>query len=196
MKWRIAVLGGLALAAAAGILLLRPGALAPPSEAEVMTSLARRVLAGMGDVVAVSEPSDCRSGGIAKGALPAALCGQFVDANGAAAQAFDLAQIGYATRPPAEHASLPPALLAGAIGRPVVAISRVGMMERQALVCVEIFAKRDRAFFVVLTRGHGRPWSVARELPVWESEPSPGAPMGDDEPLFLPRASQLDRMAD
>lgn len=195
MKRRIAWLGGLAVAAATGILLLRPGALPAPLEADVMASLARQMLTPMGDVVAVSEPSDCRSGGIAKASLPAALFGRFVDANGALAQAFDLAGIGSVKLPPPEHASLPPALLAGAIGRPVVAISRVGMLEQEALVCVEVFAKHDRAFFVVLTRGHGRPWSVARELPIWEGEPPPRVPAGDDEPLFSPRPSQLDRAA-
>lgn len=157
-----------------------------------MAGLARDVLAPMGDVLAVSEPSDCRSGGVAKASLPASLFGRFVAANGATAQPFQLA----GTEPvPPEYADLPPALLASAVDKPVVALSRAGMMEREALVCMELFATHDRGFFVQLTRGHQRPWSVARELPAWQEESPRSMPASDDEPLFAPRPSQIDRVA-
>ena len=185
--------GGVALVLAAGILLLRPGAMPPPKEADVMASLGRAVLAPMGDVVVVSEPSDCRSEGVAKASLPAALFRSFLEANGTSAQALDLAEMAHAPPPAPEHANLSPAVMAGAVGKPVVAVSRAGMLEAQALVCIEVFAAVDRAFFVVLARGHERPWSVQRELLAWESERPVATSVSDDEPLFLPRPSELDR---
>ncbi len=185
------IAGGVALVLAAGIFLLRPGAMPPPKEADVMASLGRAVLAPMGDVVVVSEPSDCRSEGVAKASLPAALFRSFLEANAASAQALDLAEI--AAAPPSEYANLAPEVMAGAVGKPVVAVSRAGMLEAQALVCIEVFAAVDRAFFVVLARGHERPWSVQRELLAWESERPVATSVSDDEPLFLPRPSELDR---
>ena len=193
MKPGLLVGGGALAALGVGIALLRPGPLPPPREADVLASLGRAVVAPMGDVVVVGEPSDCRSGGVAKAALPAALFRRFLDANGAGAERLELASLGLVPEPAPERLGVAPAVLAAREGKPVVAISRVGMEAARALVCVEVFGARDRAFYVLLARGHGRPWSVQRELLAWEDTPPVLPAAGGEEPLFLPRPSQLHR---
>ena len=160
-----------------------------------MAALLRDVVRPARGALVVSEPSDCHSRGEAKAALGAGLFRSFLDANGSKSQAFDLAALAEASRlPDGEHAGKPAALLRAATGRPVIALSRAGMELAEALVCVEVFGERDRAFFAVLRRSHESGWAIAREVLAWESEsPGDAVAAAPDEPLFLPRPSAIDR---
>ena len=171
-----------------GTLLLRPGPMPEPREVDVVSGLVTHFLAPLEDASVASAPSDCRTGGATRAALPAALFQAFLAAN-ADADAFDLTPFASRLRlaePDASAASTPWATF--------VSVSRAGLLERDALVCVEVFGRRERGFFVVLRRGHESPWTVSRELIAWEvpEDPDTGASAAEDEPLFLPRPSQLE----
>ena len=188
-------LGGLLALLAVGAWLW-PAALPAPREADVLAALLRGAKLPAAGAFVVSEPSDCRSGGETKAALPARLFGNFLGANGAGAQAFDLAPLAAASQlPPKAHAGKPAAALRAATARPVIAMSRAGLTDAEALVCITVFGKRQRAFFAVLTRSRGQPrWALARELSAWREEPElAAASAAVDEPLFSPRPSALDR---
>ena len=169
-----------------GTLLLRPGPMPEPREVDVVSGLVTHFLAPLEDASVASAPSDCRTGGATRAALPAALFQAFLAAN-AGADAFDLTPFASRLRLAEPDASAPSA--------PFVSVSRAGLHERDALVCVEVFGRRERGFFVVLRRGHAGPWTVSRELIAWEvpEDPATGASAAEDEPLFLPRPSQLER---
>ena len=53
------------------------------------------------------------------------------------------------------------------IRKPVVALSRAGMTLDAAVVCVEVFATEDRAFFFFLRRDR-EGWHRDREVVAWE----------------------------
>ena len=190
MTFRLAVGLVALLLLVAGILLLRPSPLPAAREIDVMASLVTHFIAPLGDVPVASAASDCRTGGVTRAVVPAALFDEFVRANGGA-EPFDLA-------PFRERLRLAGSEIADATGRsgaPVVSVSRAGILEDDALVCVEVFGREDRAFFVLLRRDHEGAWTVARELTAWEApeDPDTDPDAVDDEPLFLPRPSALDR---
>ena len=190
MTFRLAVGMVALLLLVAGILLLRPSPLPAAREIDVMASLVTHFIAPMGDVPVTSAPSDCRTRGVTRAVVPAALFDEFVQANGGL-EPFDLAPFGRKLQladPEFTRAH-------GRSGAPVVSISRAGILEDDALVCVEVFGREDRAFFVLLRRDHEGAWAVARELTAWEAaeDPDTDADVSNDEPLFLPRPSALDR---
>ena len=194
VKFKLAAGAALVVIFATGIYLLRPPPLAPPREADIMASLVVGFVSPMGDVVVISRPSDCRSDGIMKEAVPAALFEQFLTAN-SGDKGFDFSQFSdrahFVDDP---HAS--PWRLRAEFGVPVVSISRAGYRNEDALVCVEVFAGEQRTFFVLLERDH-EGWHAAREMTAWRA-PRPQAPDAaepDAEPLFAPRPSQIDRGA-
>lgn len=180
------------LVLAGGILLLRPGPMPEPREIDVLSSLVTQFVGPLGDVSVASAASDCRTDGETRAALPAALFQAFLVAN-AQAEPFDLTPFAHrvAVLPPdVDTASLPPS-------GTVVSVSRVGMLTSDALVCVEVFGRKERAFFVVLQRSHEEAWAVTRELAAWEAPEGPdtGPSTAEEEPLFLPRPSELEREA-
>ena len=177
------------LVLAGGILLLRPGPMPEPRETDVLASLVAEFVGPLGEVSVASAGSDCRTDGETRAALPAALFRAFLAAN-AQAEPFDLTP--FADR---VHV-LSPDVDVSSSG-PVVSLSRAGLLGNDALVCVEVFGREERAFFVVLQRNHDGVWSVTRELTAWEPPrgPETGPSTVDEEPLFLPRPSQLEREA-
>ena len=194
MKFRLAAGAVIVLVFAAGIYLMRPPPLEPPREADIMASLVAGFVLPMGDVVVVSRPSDCRSEGVMKEAVPAALFEQFLAANRGDA-GFDFSHLSelvqFVDDP---HAS--PWSLRAEFGAPVVSLSRAGFRSEDALVCVEVFAREERAFFVLLDRDH-EGWRATREMIAWRASRPEALDEAevDEEPLFAPRPSQIDRGA-
>ncbi len=192
MKLRLAAGAALVLVFAAGIYLIRPPPLGPPREADIMASLFAGVVLPMGDVVVTSTPSDCRSDGVMREAVPAALFERFLIAN-RGDEGFDFSRYSDRVRF-VEDPDKSPWDLRGEFAAPVISISRAGFRTGDALVCVEVFAAEERAFFVLLDRDH-QGWRTAREITAWRA-PRPAARdagAAEDEPLFAPRASQVER---
>ena len=192
MKFRLAAGVAVVLIFAAGIYLMRPPPLEPPSEADVMAALVAGFVSSMSDAVVISRPSDCRSEGVMKEAVPAALFEQFLTAN-SGDEGFDFSlfsdRVHFVKEPDAS-----PWSLRADFGAPVVSISRAGFRSEDALVCVEVFAREERAFFVLLGRDH-EGWHATREIVAWRA-PRPealDASEADEEPLFAPRPSRIDR---
>ena len=53
-------------------------------------------------------------------------------------------------------------------GMPVVSLSRVGVAENDALVCVEIYGTGDRGYYLLFRRDRTGRWSLTSELEAWE----------------------------
>lgn len=189
MTFRLGIALAVLLVLAGGILLLRPGPMPAPRELDVLSSLLTQFVGPLGDVAVASAASDCRTDGETRAVLPAALFQAFLAAN-AHAEPFDLTPFAHRVHVPA------PGVDAGS-SRTFVSVSRAGLLGNDALVCVEVFGRQERAFFVVLQRGHDGVWGVTRELTAWEAPEGPetGSSMAEEEPLFLPRPSQLEREA-
>lgn len=189
MKFRIAAGAALVLVFAAGIYLMRPPPLDPPREADIMASLFAGFVSPMGDVVVISRPSDCRSGGVMKEAVPAALFEQFLAAN-RHDEGFDFSPYSDRVRF-VEDPAVSAQNLRAEFNAPVISISRAGYRSEDALVCVEVFASEERAFYVLLDRDY-EGWRTAGEMTAWRAPKSDARDAGatEEEPLFVPRPSQ------
>ena len=157
-----------------------------------MAALLAEFVSPLGDVAVISRPSDCRSEGVMKEAVPAALFERFLVAN-SGDTGFHLASssdvLHFVDDPDAS-----PSSLRAEFGVPVISISRAGYRLEDALVCVEIFAREERGFFVLLIRDHDG-WHTSREMTAWRA-PRPealDAGESDPEPLFAPRPALIDR---
>ena len=83
-----------------------------------------------------------------------------------------------------------PWTLRAEFGAPVISISRAGFRDKDALVCVEVFAGEERAFFVLLVRDH-EGWHTSREMTAWRAPEPEALDSGEaEEPLFVPRPSR------
>lgn len=146
--------------------------LPPPTEFEIMQSVAREYVLPLGQLPVVSRPSDCRTAGETKAALPAELFAAFLAANERKAGAFDLARA--APKLLMDHSGDPPRRIAARGATPVLLISRAGLVNDQALVCMEVFGTEERSFFLLLERNHAGDWHVYSELEAWrEAKPLP-----------------------
>ena len=155
-----------------------------------MASLVAGFILPMGDVAVISRPSDCRSEGVMKEAVPAALFEQFLDAN-RSDKGLDLSRFSDRVRF-VDDPDASPWNLRAELGAPVISISRAGFRNEDALVCVEVFASEERAFFVLLDRDH-EGWRTAREITAWRAPKPEALDSGavEEEPLFQPRPSQI-----
>ncbi len=192
MKFRLAAGAALLLVFAGGIHLMRPPPLEPPREADIMASLFSGFVFPLGDVVVLSRPSDCRSGGVMREAVPAALFERFLAAN-SGDEGFDFSQYPDRVRLVDDPDKSAWALRAE-FGAPVISISRAGYRNEDALVCVEVFGNEERAFFVLLNRDY-EGWRTAREMTAWRAPRPEALDASEDheEPLFVPRPSRIDR---
>jgi len=193
VKFRLAAGAALLLVFAGGIYLMRPPPLEPPREADIMASLFSGFVVPMGDVVVLSRPSDCRSEGVMKEAVPAALFERFLAAN-RGDEGFDFSQYSDRVRLVDDPDKSAWALRAE-FGAPVISISRAGYRNEDALVCVEVFGNEERAFFVLLVRDH-EGWHTSREMTAWRAPKPETLDSGEaEEPLFVPRPSRINREA-
>ena len=127
-----------------------------------------------------------------KEAVSAALFEQFLAAN-SGDEGFDFSHLSEVVHFVDDPEASPWSLRAE-FGAPVVSISRTGYRNVDALVCIEVFAREERAFFVLLGRDH-EGWHTSREMTAWRA-PRPetlDASADQEEPLFAPRPSRNDR---
>ena len=152
----------LLLALAGCALIAACGAERPATQQDVVDGLVRDFLVPLGDVQLAPWPSDCRTDGETDAAVAAALFAAFLAANADAAVAVALPE-----RLKVDASGMHPRLVSARQGAPVVAVSNAGVLGVDALVCVEVYGVRERAFFVMLGRGGDGTWSVRREIEVW-----------------------------
>ena len=158
--------------------------LPPATEFEVMQALAREYVLPLGQLPVVSRPSDCRTAGETKAALPAELFAAFLAANESRAGNFDLARA--APRLQVDDSGDSPRRIAARARTPALLISRAGLLGDQALVCMEVFGNEERSFFLLMKRDAAGAWSVRSELEAWR-EDKPLSP--DLPPEELPDGS-------
>ncbi|HIM33932.1 MAG TPA: hypothetical protein EYM33_00240 [Pseudomonadales bacterium] len=111
----------------------------------------------------MSRPSDCRTDGQTSLAVPLGLFDAFLKANDEQSDDFDLSEFGDRVTTTSGH----PRRLYLRTRKPVVSLSRAGMTTNDALVCVEVYAREERAFFVFLRREEST-WRLAGEVVSWE----------------------------
>ena len=135
----------------------------PPVERDVVRKLLTGFVLPMGNLSIVSRPSDCRTDGRSDLALPLGLFDAFLRANNEQSTVFDLSEFGDRVAVTSDH----PRRLYLRSRKPVVSVSRAGMTTNDALVCVEVYAQEERAFFVFLRR-EKTTWRLAGEVVSWE----------------------------
>ena len=135
----------------------------PPVERDVMRKLLASFVLPMGDLSIVSRPSDCRTDGQTSLPVPLGLFDAFLNANDEQSNDFDLSEFGDRVTTTTDR----PRRLYLRTRKPVVSLSRAGMTTNDALVCVEVYAQEERAFFVFLRR-EGSTWRLAGEVVSWE----------------------------
>ena len=135
----------------------------PPREQDVVDVLVDSVIARMGKVVVASRPSDCRG---TKVAVPPAAWAAYRAANAADAGGLDLDR--HVTRLVLDTSGAEAETIRARRGMPVVSLSRVGLAEDDALLCVEIFGAGDRGYYLLFRRDGGGEWALKSELAAWE----------------------------
>ena len=137
--------------------------LPPPREQDVVDVLVDSVLVRMGKVVVASRPSDCRG---TKVAVPPAAWAAYRAANADAAGGFDFDR--HAARLLVDDSDADAERIRARRGMPVVSVSRVGLAEDDALLCVEIFGAGDRGYYLLFRRDGRGDWALESELAAWE----------------------------
>jgi len=135
----------------------------PPVERDIVRKLLTGFVLPMGNLTIVSRPSDCRTDGQSDLALPLELFDAFLRANNEQSTVFDLSEFGDRVATTSDN----PRSLYLRSRKPVVSVSRAGMLTNDALVCVEVYAREERAFFVLLRR-EKTIWHLAGEVISWE----------------------------
>ena len=137
--------------------------LPPPRERDVVDVLVDSVLVRMGKVVVASRPSDCRGTRVA---VPPAAWAAYRAANADAAGGLDFDR--HAARLLVDDSDADAERIRARRGMPVVSVSRVGLAEDDALLCVEIFGVGDRGYYLLFRRDGRGDWALKSELAAWE----------------------------
>ena len=137
--------------------------LPPPREQDVVDALVDSVVLRMGEVVVTGRPSDCRG---TKVAVPPAAWAAYRAANADDASGLDLDR--HAARLLVDTSDADPETIRARRGMPVVSLSRVGLAENDALLCVEIYGAGDRGYYLLLRRDGRGDWALTSELAAWE----------------------------
>lgn len=139
-------------------------------EQDVLRAVVADVLLPLGPagkVLVVGRPSDCQTRGQTNAPVPAVLFNAFLTANEDDSAPVDLQAI--STRLQVDSSGTSPRALSARTAKTVVAVSKVGIAEDQALACLEVFGGEETGFFLLLSR-NGGDWSLDSELPVWRDE--------------------------
>lgn len=138
----------------------------PSDEADVLQSLLLNNKYQIDGFLLTSRLSDCRTGGAVKGNISAPLFDAFKTANRQEQALVNLHDLN--SRMIVVDQSQSPRDWYLQELKPIVSLSAVGLYRRQALVCVEIFARREQAHFVVLDRVAAKQWRVSSEETVFD----------------------------
>lgn len=141
----------------------------PPREADVVRALVNEYAPPLRDAVFVGVTSDCRSARGTDAPVDAALFAAFLAANRGAARQ-DLGP--HARRVRLDESGELPSLVAAREGRSVVALSRAGIVDDAALVCVEAFGadRHQLGHLVLLARVGAETWSLRAAYEVWRRD--------------------------
>lgn len=142
----------------------------PATEQDVAAALAQAVLRPLGDVLVASRPSHCATDGETDAPIPAELFAHYLAANRSGVAPLDLTRFADLRLAPAEPS---PRRLAAEHAETVVAVSRIGLIGEQALVCLEVFGAEERGFLLQLARAPDGSWAIRAEHHAWEREPMP-----------------------
>lgn len=123
----------------------------------------------MGDVLVVSQPSNCQTDGYTNAPLPAGLFNALMMANTEDVQLPDLNTLSPHLN--VDDSGKSPRLLSARLNKTVVAISKVGILDNAAIACLEVFGSTESGFFLVFSRDGTGKWNLDSELPAWENEP-------------------------
>ena len=137
--------------------------LPPPRERDVVDALVDSVLVRMGEVVVVSRPSDCRGTRVA---VPPAAWASYRAANADGAGGLDVDR--HAAKLHLDNSGSEAETIRARRGMPVVSLSRVGLADDHALLCVEIFGAGDRGYYLLFRRDSQGNWALTSELAAWE----------------------------
>ena len=136
----------------------------PGREADVVRALVAEFAAPLADALFVGAAGDCRGDGATDAPVPADLFAAFLRAN-RGGEALRLAP--HAARLRLAESGLPPNVVAAREGRTVVVVSRVGIVDDDALVCVEVYGGEQRGFLLRFARGRDGGWRMGAEHEVW-----------------------------
>lgn len=154
--------------------------LPPAREQDVVAALLADFVPRIGKALVASRASNCRTAGETNADVPAGLFAAFLAANRGDVDGLDLA--GHAPESRLDSSGDSPRAVNARTRRPVLTLSRVGLVDDAALICVEVFGVEERAFFVLLRRDAEGRWSLRGEWEAWRHEVMPW----EREPEELP----------
>ena len=138
----------------------------PTVERDITKSLFASPLFERGDFAITNQPSRCRSRGEVKGSVSAGLYEAFQIANDK--DVGDLQLHRYQKERQVLDETYTPLQWFRELKRPIMAISNVGVVENQALVCLELYASSSRGMFVILEHVGADYWRMVANESVWE----------------------------
>lgn len=138
----------------------------PTVERDIAKSLLASPLFQRGDFAITNQPSRCRSSGEVKGNVSAGLYEALQLANDTDSGDLELHRFQKERRVLDETRT--PLQWFSEIKRPVMAISNVGVVENQALVCLELYATSSRGMFVTLEHAGADYWRMVANESAWE----------------------------
>ena len=145
----------------------------PTVEKDIAKSLLATPLFQRGDFAITNQPSACRSSGEVKGSVSAALFEAYTIAN--ATETGDLELHRFRKERQVLDATRTPSQWYRELRRPVMSVSNVGVVDTQALVCLELFGASARGMFVTLEHAGADYWRMISNESAWveEREPPP-----------------------
>ena len=151
--------------------------LPPPSEEDVLRSFIESPWLPDSRFTLLGVLSDCETKGANKTGVSADLYHAFLLANGKGGSALDLAALTSRSNIVVGAAGGGPEVVRARTGRPVITLSRVGIWNDRAVVCVRLYAQEPAAYLITLARTGPRDWALQNQFVAWEPEP----PLGPDE---------------
>ena len=165
------LLGAIVLFGSIGFLIWAAVQFGPTSDDEVLQALLLDDMFAPRELLLTRRNSDCNTGGMAKGNVEAALFGAYLEAN-SQAEPDPVALLTLNPRQRVLDSSKTPQEWYREEGRPVISISNIGRLDRDALVCVEVFSRFSSSYLVKLYRRAATAWDVKEEFLVFqESRP-------------------------
>lgn len=162
---------GLLICAFIGWLVWAMVEFSPTVEKDIARSLLSTPLFEQGDMVVTNQSSQCQSSSDVKGNIPASLLEAFRSANQESLGKLELHRFQKERR--IVDASRSPDRWYLELKKPVMSISNPGIVNNQALVCLELYAQSSRGMFVVLEFAGADYWRLVRTELAWQEQTTP-----------------------
>ena len=115
--------------------------------------------------------------------LPLLLHEAYLLANATDSTPIDLRQFTFRESIDIESRDLEPSRVRISTRSPVITVARVGILQDQAVVCVQIYAKNPVAYFVTLDRVDATRWRLANQFVAWKPDEELTPEEFADDPL-------------